>query len=102
MSIIEKKLAVSDEEIAIEKLDFNELIDFHKILTMCEFVLSKYENSKTTHQNMKKFVDVLDSTIESIELVDGKIDELKISADFSMKKIKEFEAQLLDSSHHPS
>ena len=95
MSIIEKKLSLSDE-VSIEKLDLNELTDFHKILTMCEFVLSKYETSKTTYQNMKKFADILESTIESIELVDGKTDELKISADFSMKKIKEFETQFLD------
>ena len=47
---------------------------------------------------MKKFVNILNSTIESLETMDGKITELSVSADFSMKKIKEFESQYLNSS----
>ena len=74
-----------------------ELTDFYKILTICELLLSKYESRKFTYQNMKKFVDILDSTIESLEMMNGKIDELTISADFSMKKIKELESSLLNS-----
>ena len=46
---------------------------------------------------MKKFVDILNSTIESLETMNGEIDELTISADFSMKKIKELESSLLNS-----
>ena len=46
---------------------------------------------------MKKFVYILDSTIESLEMMNGKIDELTISADFSMKKIKEFVSEFLHS-----
>ncbi len=99
MSTVEKKLSTfGNEKSAVEKLDFEELADFYKILTKCEIILSKYENKKTTYQHMKKFVDVLNSTIESLETMDGKIDELTISADFSMKKIKEFESQYLNSS----
>ena len=74
--------------------------DFSKILTSCEIVLSKYENKKAIYQNMKKFVDVLDTTVNSIELMDNEIDELSISADFSIKKIKEFEVLLMNKSKH--
>ena len=66
---------------------------------MCELILAKYESKKTTYQHMKKFVDILNSAINSLETMDGKINELSISADFSMKKIKEFESQFLNSTH---
>ena len=99
ISTVEKKLSTfGNEKFVVEKLDSEELADFYKILTKCEIILSKYENKKTTYQHMKKFVDVLNSTIESLETMDGKIDELTISADFSMKKIREFESQYLNSS----
>ena len=75
MSIVEEKLSSLDNDNSIvEKLDAGELTDFYKILTMCELLLSKYESRKFTYQNMKKFVDILDSTIESLEMMNGKID----------------------------
>ena len=99
ISTIEKKLSsFENEKFIVEKLDSNELVDFYKILTKCEIILSKYESKKTTYQHMKKFVNILNSTIESLETMDGKITELSVSADFSMKKIKEFESQYLNSS----
>tara|TARA_B110000014_G_scaffold75019_1_gene51231 strand:- start:1630 stop:2001 length:372 start_codon:yes stop_codon:yes gene_type:complete len=99
ITTIEKKLSsFENDKSIVENLDSDELADFHKILTNCEIILSKYESKKTTYHHMKKFVDILNSTIESLEIMDGKIDELSISADFSMKKIKEFESQYLDSS----
>tara|TARA_B100000029_G_scaffold8071_1_gene8545 strand:+ start:1474 stop:1845 length:372 start_codon:yes stop_codon:yes gene_type:complete len=99
ISIIEKKFSTfENENTIVEKLDSDELADFYKILTKCEIILSKYENRKITYQHMKKFVDILNSTVESLETMNGEIDELTISADFSMKKIKEFESQYLNSS----
>ena len=99
MSRVEKKLStIGDGQSIVEKLDSDELAELYKILTKCELILSKYESKKTTYQNMKKFVDILNSTVESLEIMDGKVDELAISAEFSMKKIKEFESQFLNSS----
>ena len=98
MSIVEKKLSsFGNNSSIIEKFNIDELTDFQQILTMCELLLSKYENRKHTYYHMKKFVDILNSTIESLETVNGEIDELTISADFSMKKIKELESSLLNS-----
>ena len=98
ITTVEKKLSTfGDKKVIIEKLEPSELEDLYKILTMCELLLSKYESRKFTYQNMKKFVDILDSTIESLEMMNGKIDELTISADFAMKKIKEFESEFLHS-----
>ena len=98
MSIVEKKLSSLDNNSSIvEKFNSDELTDLQQILTMSELLLSKYENKKHFYQHMKKFVDILNSTIESLETMDGEIDELTISANFSMKKIKELESSLLNS-----
>ena len=98
MSIVEKKLSSLDNNSSIvEKFNSDELTDLQQILTMSELLLSKYENKKHIYQHMKKFVDILNSTIESLETMDGEIDELTISANFSMKKIKELESSQLNS-----
>ena len=103
LSTIDEKLSsINDKTSFVEKLDFNELEDFSRILTLCEIVLSKHENKKAVYQNMKRFVDILDSTVGSIEHMDNEINELGISADFSIKKIKEFESLLMNQSKHTS
>ena len=103
LSTIDEKLSsINDKTSLVEKLDFNESGDFSRILTLCEIVLSKHENKKAVYQNMKRFVDILDSTVGSIEHMDNEIDELGISADFSIKKIKEFESLLMNQSKHTS
>ena len=101
-TIDEKLSSINDKTSFVEKLDFNELEDFSRILTLCEIVLSKHENKKAVYQNMKRFVDILDSTVGSIEHMDNEIDELGISADFSIKKIKEFESLLMNQSKQTS
>ena len=103
LSTIDEKLSsINDKTSFVEKLDFNELEDFSRILTLCEIILSKHENKKAVYQNMKRFVDILDSTVGSIEHMDNEIDELGISADFSIKKIKEFESLLMNQSKQTS
>jgi len=103
LSTIDEKLSsINDKTSFVEKLDFNELEDFSRILTLCEIVLSKHENKKAVYQNMKRFVDILDSTVGSIEHMDNEIYELGISADFSIKKIKEFESLLMNQSKQTS
>ena len=103
LSTIDEKLSsINDKTSFVEKLDYNELGDFSRILTLCEIILSKHENKKAVYQNMKRFVDILDSTVGSIEHMDNEIDELGISADFSIKKIKEFESLLMNQSKHTS
>ncbi|HJM14650.1 MAG TPA: hypothetical protein QF710_04485 [Candidatus Nitrosopelagicus sp.] len=103
LSTIDEKLSsINDKTSFVEKLDYNELGDFSRILTLCEIILSKHENKKAVYQNMKRFVDILDSTVCSIEHMDNEIDELGVSADFSIKKIKEFESLLMNQSKHTS
>ena len=79
----------------------DELNDFHKVLQACEFILEKYQNKTTLSQSLKKFVSIIDSTLVDLESLDDEIDELTISADFSLGKIKEFESDLIKSKTFP-
>jgi intein-encoded DNA endonuclease-like protein len=103
-SIIEKSI---DDEHKFKNLEPEELNDFHKILQTCEFVLEKYENKKALRQNLKKFVNTIESTLMNLESLDDEINELVISANFSINKMKEFESNLFESKmdshqHHTS
>ena len=93
-SIIEKNL---DSEHKFKNLNPEEVYDFHKILQICEFILEKYENKKALRQNLKKFVNTIESTLMNLEPLDDEINELVVSADFSINKMKEFKSNLFES-----
>ena len=66
-------------------------------MQICEFILVKYENKKSLHENLKKLVNVLDTTMMSIESLDDEINELSISADLSINRLKDFKSNLIKS-----
>lgn len=94
-TIIGKKTHVSEEEFS--NLEFEELNDFHKILQICEFILEKHEDKKTLAKNLKKYIKIIDSTLIDLESLDDEINQLNISANFSLNKIQEFESNLIKS-----
>ena len=94
-SIIEKNIDV--HHLNIKNLEPEELHDYQKILQICEFILVKHENKKSLHKNLKKFINVINSTIISLESLDEEINELSISADLSINTLSEFKANLLQS-----
>ena len=97
-SIIEKK--IGQNQSSLKNLEPEELYDYQKIMQICEFVLVKYENKKSLHENLKKLINALDSTMQSIEYLDEEINELSISADLSMNRLKDFKANLLKPQEH--
>ena len=98
-TIIEEK--INDDGGKIQNFNLEELNDFHKVLQACEFILEKYQNKTTLSQSLKKFVSIIDSTLVDLEALDDEIDELTISASFSLGKIKEFESDLIKSKTFP-
>ena len=100
-SIIEKK--IGQNQLSIKNLEPEELYDYQKIMQICEFILAKYENKKSLHKNLKKLVNVLDTTMMSIESLDDEINELSISADLSINRLKDFKSNLIKSpdDEHP-
>ena len=98
-TIIEEKINYDGGK--IQNFNLEELNDFHKVLQICEFILEKYQNKTTLSQSLKKFVSIIDSTLVDLEALDDEIDELTISASFSLGKIKEFESDLIKSKTVP-
>ena len=95
-SVIEKKIDSGDIQ-KFQNYEYEELNDFHKILQICEFILEKHESKRELSQNLKKFVSIIDSTLINLESLDEEINELTVSADFSLKKIQEFKSNLIKS-----
>lgn len=95
-SVIDKKID-SDDIQKFQNYEYEELKDFHKILQICEFILEKHEAKRELSQNLKKFVSIIDSTLVNLESLDEEINELTVSADFSLKKIQEFKSNLIKS-----
>ena len=94
-SIIEKN--IGQNQLSIKNLEPEELYDYQKILQICEFILVKYENKKSLHENLKKLVNVLDTTMMSIESLDDEINELSIYADLSVSRLQYLKANLIKS-----
>jgi len=94
-SIIEKK--IGQNQSSFKNLEPEELYDYQKIMQICEFILTKHENKKSLHENLKKLVNVLDSTMMSLESLDDEINELRLSADLSIRRLKDFKSNLIKS-----
>lgn len=77
-----------NNEFKINKLDVDELNDLNKLLQISDYILCSYEGKKDLYSILKKFVDVINESISSIEDIDDKTNELIISADSTISKIK--------------
>jgi len=77
-----------NNEFKIKQLDVDELNDLNKLLQIADYILCSYEEKKELHSILKNFVDVINESISSIENIDDKTNELIISADSTISKIK--------------
>jgi len=87
------KIKQNDEQ-KIEKLSFEELQDFNQILRLADYVLCKYEAKKSTQKILKEFVEMIDNSINSMDLLDDNIAELEITAGISLEKIKQMHTKV--------
>ena len=77
-----------NNEFKINQLGVDELNDLNKLLQIADYILCSHEEKKELHSILKKFVDVINESISSIENIDDKTNELIISADSTISKIK--------------
>ena len=75
-------------ELKINQLSIDELNDFNKLLQISDYILCLHEEKKDLHSILKKFVDIINESIDSIEVVDDKTSELIIEADSTINKLK--------------
>jgi len=87
------KIKQNDEQ-KIEKLSFEELQDFNQILRLADYVLCKHEAKKSTQKILKEFVEMIENSINSMDLLDDNIAELEITAENSLEKIKQMHTKV--------
>ena len=95
-SFVEKRLAELDqsEKKQINQLSFEELQDFNQIIRIADYILYKYENKKEAFSLIKEFVDMINNSIRSMDVLNDEISELVISAEDSIKRIKSLQSNV--------
>ena len=88
--LVNKRLEELDKKnkLKINQLNIDELNDFNKLLQIADYILCLHEEKKDLHSILKKFVDIINDSIDSIEVVDDKTNELIIEADSTINKLK--------------
>ena len=88
-SLVEKRLEELDsDKKKINQLSLEELQDFNQILRIADYILYKYEHKKEVFSLIKEFVDMVNSSVGSMDELNDNINELVISAEDSIKRIK--------------
>ena len=88
-SIVIKKLkseSISSEN--INSFTFEELTDINKILSLTNFLLTKYEHKKNMHLILKEFADLITKSANSLESIDDDVEELLISSTTEISRLK--------------
>jgi len=75
-------------ELKINQLNIDELNDFNKLLQISDYILCLHEEKKDLYSILKNFVDIINESIDSIEIVDDQTNELIIEADSTINKLK--------------
>lgn len=95
-SIVEKKISQFDkkEEKKIERLTYEELQDLSKLTSAADYILTKYEDNREVYSLLKDFVDMINNSSASIDLLNDRISELVISAGAAISKIKNLQGDV--------
>ncbi len=78
----------------IEKLTLEQLQDLNEILRITDFILTKHEAKKEFHSLLKEFVDIINKSAGSVEILDDEIGELIISAESTITRIKDLQGMV--------
>ncbi|MGQ0376347.1 MAG: hypothetical protein ACT4OW_02440 [Nitrososphaerota archaeon] len=94
-SLVEKRLEDLDsDKKKINQLSVEELQDFNQILRIADYILYKYEHKKEVFSLIKEFVDMVNSSVGSMDELNDKVSELVISAEDSIKQIKSLQSNV--------
>ena len=95
-SLVEKKLEEykHKNDKRIEKLTLEQLQDLNEILRITDFILTKHEAKKEFRSLLKEFVDIINKSVGSVEILDDEIGELIISAESTITRIKDLQGMV--------
>ena len=88
-SIVIKKLkseSINSEN--INSFTLEELTDINKILSLANFLLTKYENKKHMRLILKEFIDLITKSANSLESIDDEVEEMLISSTTEILRLK--------------
>jgi len=99
-SKIDKKIseAKPSDDDKIGKLTLEELQDLNKIVGIADLMLCKYADKKEMRSILKHFVSIISDTANSLENLDDELSELIISAEDSIKKVKDMHIHISEKS----
>jgi len=94
--LVEKKLAQFDkkEESKIEKFSFEQLQDLNQLVHAANYILTKYEDDKEVYSLLKDFVEMINNSSASVDLINDKISELVVSAESATSRIKSIQGEV--------
>ena len=75
-------------------MDAEELQDTYSVLHMAWFVLSKHEDKEDVRDLLQEFVDVITRSVEDIGRLDGDINEIVVSAEDAMARIRAMQLRM--------
>lgn len=95
-SMIEEKFTQFDknDQNKIKNLTFEQLQDLHQLTSTANFILSKYEDNKEIHSLLKDFVDMINNSMESMDLINDNIIETVVSAESAISRIKNLQGDV--------
>jgi len=95
-SLVEKRLEERNHknDKRIEKLTLEQLQDLNEILRITDLILTKHEAKKEFHSLLKEFVDIINKSAGSVEILDDEIGELIISAESTITRIKDLQGMV--------
>ena len=95
-SLVEEKLAQFDknDKSKIKNLTFEQLQDLHQLTSIANFILLKHEDNKEVYSLLKDFVDMINNSTESMDLLNDKIIEMVVSAESAISRIKNLQGDV--------
>lgn len=94
--IVEKKLGQLDkkEESKIEKFSFEQLQDLSQLVHAADYILTKYEDNKEVYSLLKDFVEMINNSTASMDILNDQISELVVSAESAISRIKSIQGEV--------
>ena len=95
-SLVEEKLAQFDknDKSKLKNLTFEQLQDLHQLTSIANFILLKHEDNKEVYSLLKDFVDMINNSSESMDLLNDKIIEMVVSAESAISRIKNLQGDV--------
>ena len=95
-SLVEEKLAQFDknDKKKIKNLTFEQLQDLHQLTSIANFILLNHEDNKEVHSLLKDFVDMINNSTESMDMLNDKIIEMVVSAESAISRIKNLQSDV--------